>query len=775
MDRGRPNLPSKIQRFWADRNFTLLFLFLFYFYLVSTKKKKKTRRRVRTMVADKPKEAATFPELGLDPRLVRSLAKLGLTAPTPVQRTCIPLALEGRDVLARARTGGGKTVAFAAPVVHRLLLATGATAGAGAGAGTGAAGAAGAAGGADVAAAGGAGGGGGRGRGGGGGSAAAGGGGGGESGNAVARAGGSAGAVRALVLVPTRELCHQVARVFTSLVAHCDGAVTVACVPGDVAVAAQRPRLLEAPDIVVTTPARAAAHLEAGNMSLRHSLEMLVVDEADLMLSYGYESDVNRVVSHLPGIYQALLMSATLSSDVEALRRLVLHNAVTVRVADVDADGGDKLHQFSLECADKDKYLVVYSLLKLRRIRGKAIFFVGSTDKAFKLRLFLERFSIRSAVLNPELPQNSRQHILDEFNSGVFDYVIATDKSVPREGKGKGKGGEGEGGEVEEDEDEVEENEDEDEDDAEGSANDAPKTGSKRGRKDRDSGKTQQPQSKSGKSGKSTNPQSKKPNTKSEKGGKRARRGTADSDDGAESSAESDASDDDDGKHSDSESSSASAASSSASVSSSHRASGKNNKKKHAKGGKAKGGKSSDYSSSRGIDFRGVQTVINFDLPGNPDDYTHRIGRTARGGASGAALTLYTAEEEPRLAGVIGAHKVRPFEFHLRDVESFRYRVGDTLRSVTRGAVRKARLDQLRAEILNSQRLRAHFEDNPGELALLRHDRAAQPGRVMPHLRNVPFYLKPKAPVKTILAEAQAGAQAGHGRRGGGAGCVALD
>ena len=83
-----------------------------------------------------------------------------------------------------------------------------------------------------------------------------------------------------------------------------------------VELAAQRPLLADLPDIVVGTPSRVLAHIEAGNLTLRESLEMLVIDEADLIFSFGHEDDVKGILAALPSIYQSVLTSATLSDDV---------------------------------------------------------------------------------------------------------------------------------------------------------------------------------------------------------------------------------------------------------------------------------------------------------------------------------------------------------------------------------------------------------------------------------------------------------------------------
>lgn len=87
--------------------------------------------------------------------------------------------------------------------------------------------------------------------------------------------------------------------------------------------------------------------------------------------------------------------------------------------------------------------------------------------------------------------------------------------------------------------------------------------------------------------------------------------------------------------------------------------------------------------------------------------------------------------------------EMKPFQFNVAAIEGFRYRVEDMARSVTRSSVREARIKELKAEILNSAKLQAHFEDNPKDLTLLQHDQTLQQARVQPHLKYIPSYLMP--------------------------------
>ncbi|TNN41983.1 putative ATP-dependent RNA helicase DDX56 [Liparis tanakae] len=301
-----------------------------------------------------------FHEMGLDDRLLKAVADLGWSHPTLIQEKAVPLALEGKDLLARARTGSGKTAAYAIPIIQRILASK----------------------------------------------------------QSVREQD-----VRALVLVPTKELGQQVQTMIRQLTAFCSRDVRVADVTGKADLSAQR-----------------------SNLVLHSSLEMLVVDEADLLFSFGFEDDLKSLLCHLPKIYQSFLMSATLTEDVQALKELLLHNPVILKLQGSQLPDSSQLQQYSIKCGEEDKFLLVYTLLKLRLVQGKTLVFVGAVDRSYRLKLFLEQFGIPSCVLNSELPVQSRCHIITQFNQGFYDYIIATDEesladpaAAPQAGKGKKK------------------------------------------------------------------------------------------------------------------------------------------------------------------------------------------------------------------------------------------------------------------------------------------------------------------------------------------------
>jgi len=314
-------------------------------------------------------DVVDFYEMGLDERILKAIAKLGWGKPTLIQEKTIPLALEGKDVLARARTGTGKTGCFLIPMIQKILSI---------------------------------------------------------------KKSSREQSVRAIIMTPSKELCNQAYQNLHLLTNYCAKEIRGMDISGQVALSSQKPMLMDKPDIVVGTPSRFIAHLKAGNLQIKDSVEMVVVDEADLVFSFGYESDMKALMSYFPKIYQAFLMSATLSDDVRSIKRLMLHNPVIVKLEETSLPDTTQLTQYHIKCEDEDKFLLLYTLVKLNLIRGKSLVFVNSVDRCYKLKLFLGHVGILSCVLNPELPINSRCHIVDQFNTGTYDIIIASDE-IPTE------------------------------------------------------------------------------------------------------------------------------------------------------------------------------------------------------------------------------------------------------------------------------------------------------------------------------------------------------
>ncbi|KAL2256142.1 hypothetical protein VTK26DRAFT_2121 [Humicola hyalothermophila] len=546
----------------------------------------------------RPEAEPSFAELGLDPRLVQAVAKQSFEKPTLVQRKAIPLALQGQDVLCKAKTGSGKTAAYVLPLLSGILKR---------------------------------------------------------------KATDPTPFTTGLILVPTRELADQVFKAIEQFSAFCAKDIRAAKLTENVSDAVQRSLLLaNVPDVVVATPARAWHCVGSSGALDLARLQYLVLDEADLVLSYGYDEDMENIARALPksGV-QTVMMSATLSKELDTLQGIFRCRNPTV--LDLEEEFGaedEKLTQFYVKCGEDDKWLIAYLIFKLQLIKGPCLIFVADIDRSYRLKLFFEQFSIRSCVLNSELPINTRIKIIEEFNRGIYDIIIASDEKPETFG----------------DEAAAEE----------GEAKDSKKN------------------SKS-KSGEESSEQPKK---------------------------------------------------------------------------KRKYRKDEEYGVSRGIDFKNVAAVVNFDMPTSSSSYTHRIGRTARAGRAGIALSFVIPKElfgkhkatsikscekdEKVLAKIVRQQaklnrKLEPYNFSKSQMEAFRYRMNDALRAVTKVAIREARTRELRQELLRSETLKRYFEENPTELQRLRHDgELGHKMRQQPHLKHVPDYLLP-AEGKKALASKQIG------------------
>ncbi|KAK3902566.1 hypothetical protein C8A05DRAFT_44045 [Staphylotrichum tortipilum] len=306
----------------------------------------------------------SFAELGLDPRLVQAVAKQSFEKPTLVQRKAIPLALQGQDVLCKAKTGSGKTAAYVLPVLSSILKR---------------------------------------------------------------KATDPTPFTAALILVPTRELADQVFKAIEEFTAFCAKDIHAAKLTENVSDAVQRSLLANVPDVVVSTPARAWHSANSSAFSLAR-LQHLVLDEADLVLSYGYDEDMENIARALPKGVQTVMMSATLSAELDALKGIFCRNPTLLDLKEEFGAEDEKLTQLYVKCAEDDKWLVSYLIFKLQLIKGPCLIFVADIDRSYRLKLFFEQFSIRSCVLNSELPINTRIKIIEEFNRGIYDIIIASDE-----------------------------------------------------------------------------------------------------------------------------------------------------------------------------------------------------------------------------------------------------------------------------------------------------------------------------------------------------------
>ena len=212
----------------------------------------------------------TFADLGLDPAIMRAITETGYTTPTPIQAAAIPAVMSGRDLKACAQTGTGKTAAFSLPLLQRLLPHA-------------------------------------------------------NSSTSPAKH-----PVRALILTPTRELAIQVYDNLKTYGKHLP--YRIACVYGGTDIKPQIAELKLGVEFLVATPGRFLDLVEQKAVSL-HSVQAIVLDEADRMLDMGFIPDVQRILNLLPKTRQGLLFSATFSTEIQKLADTMLQNPEFIEVA----------------------------------------------------------------------------------------------------------------------------------------------------------------------------------------------------------------------------------------------------------------------------------------------------------------------------------------------------------------------------------------------------------------------------------------------------------
>jgi ATP-dependent RNA helicase DDX56/DBP9 len=188
----------------------------------------------------------------------------------------------------------------------------------------------------------------------------------------------------ALIMAPSKELCLQIKKVIDDLTIKCSKIIKCVNLTSKADPAAQKHILSQKPDIVVSTPARILSHLNQKNITLKESLQTLIIDEADLMFSFGFENDLKSVLELLPVTYQSILASATLSEDVMDLKKIILHNPVTLKLEEPDIPPITQLSHYHLPAEENDKSAILFTLFKLHLIRGKSIIFVNSVNKGYK-------------------------------------------------------------------------------------------------------------------------------------------------------------------------------------------------------------------------------------------------------------------------------------------------------------------------------------------------------------------------------------------------------
>ncbi|MBI3478778.1 MAG: DEAD/DEAH box helicase [Nitrosomonadales bacterium] len=304
----------------------------------------------------------SFADLKLAPEILKALAESGYTNPTPIQAQAIPLILEGCDLMAGAQTGTGKTAAFSLPLLQKLLP------------------------------------------------------------HASSSASPARHPVRALILVPTRELAIQVEESVKAYAKH--SKLRSLVVFGGVDIKTQTPHLKTGVEILVATPGRLLDHVEMKTVQL-NQVQMLVLDEADRMLDMGFMPDLRRILALLPKQRQNLMFSATFSNEIKKLSAEFLHHPKLIEVARSNATAENVTQKVYL-VEQADKHVLLAQLLR-GSDATQVLVFTKTKIAASHLAKQLQKDGVAADAIHGDKTQLERMQALDAFKSGKVTVLIGTD------------------------------------------------------------------------------------------------------------------------------------------------------------------------------------------------------------------------------------------------------------------------------------------------------------------------------------------------------------
>jgi superfamily II DNA/RNA helicase len=307
-----------------------------------------------------PQQHQSFTSLGLNPALLHAVSEQGYSAPTAIQAAAIPAILRGEDVLGSAQTGSGKTAAFCLPLLQQWLAAKRAT----------------------------------------------------------------PRPVRALVLVPTRELAAQVGESLHRLAQCLPEPVKIAVAFGGVSINPQLMALRGGADMVVATPGRLLDLLEHNALKLS-AVATLVLDEADRLLDLGFAEEIRQILALLPKQRQNLFFSATFPPDVQALAEKILRNPIRIEVEAAPATKPD-IQQCAIEVDSGRRTALLSHLIKENGWK-RVLVFVATKNGADRLADKLGKAGLHAAAFHGEFSQGARNRVLEDFKASRLQVLIATD------------------------------------------------------------------------------------------------------------------------------------------------------------------------------------------------------------------------------------------------------------------------------------------------------------------------------------------------------------
>lgn len=304
----------------------------------------------------------TFEQLGLSTDILQALSDQGYEKPTPIQEQAIPIIMTGCDVMGAAQTGTGKTAGFTLPMLSRLQI------------------------------------------------------------HANTSTSPAKHPVRALILVPTRELAVQVHESVKTYGKYLALRSTV--VYGGVNIDPQIEVIKSGVEILVATPGRLLDHVQQKMLNLS-KVEILVLDEADRMLDMGFLPDIKQIIQLLPQHRQNLMFSATFSAEIKKLAGKILQEPVLIEVAKQNSISELITHVVHpIETSRKQELLI--HLIRQKNLK-QALVFTRTKQSADKLAYRLVRHGIASTAIHGDRNQLQRTEALDSFKQGLIRVLVATD------------------------------------------------------------------------------------------------------------------------------------------------------------------------------------------------------------------------------------------------------------------------------------------------------------------------------------------------------------
>lgn len=300
-----------------------------------------------------------FEKYAIAESIKKSLDESGFKKATDIQYKAIPSILKGEDVMAVAQTGTGKTAAFAIPVLELLLRTPQRR---------------------------------------------------------------RAKIVRCLVMVPTRELCMQITRVFNDLGKY-TGLLTSG-IFGGVEDKQQIHELEHGIDILVATPGRMFDLRAQGHIDFSET-EFLILDEADQMLALGFYKDIQDIKKRLPRRHQTLFFSATINEDIKDLAYSLVYKPIRIQISPKDPVSKNVEHAVAYVAMD-DKRFFLERLIREQSDK-KMLVFVRTKVRAERVTKAMERVGIQTLTMHSDKEQAERSAILDAFSKGETMVLIATD------------------------------------------------------------------------------------------------------------------------------------------------------------------------------------------------------------------------------------------------------------------------------------------------------------------------------------------------------------